>query len=221
MAKRSSAWSHVAFSKASGFSLTEAMISVAIIGLLALFVVNDLRTSQKREQLITAARVLAADIRSLQSRALSAQNIKTCASLGKNIACELSDAACDVPNTCAPLPPFSFGGHFIPGTSSYTFFAEVDASNKDFEETPGAGETFLTRDLVAAGGPNVVIDQLLGAGSYTEINVVFERQNGAMHLNPCSVCMNPLTLTIRLRHTQTGDTKDVSLNAVTGRVSIE
>lgn len=226
MATRSSVGSRAECFNASGFGLVEAMISVSIVGLLALFVVVDLRSTQKHEQLINAARIVAADLRSLQARALTAQNLKTCADMAsKNVVCERSTASCADPTMCTLLPPFAVGGHFIGGATAYTFFADVDpdVARKDFVETADAGESFFTRALNTSGGQNVVIADLrILSGTTAHAHVAFERQNGGMHITPCAAsCPGVTMLTIRLRQTQTGETKDVTLNAVTGRISIE
>jgi type II secretory pathway pseudopilin PulG len=199
------------------------MISTAIVALLALFVVADLRSSSQQEQLITATRLIAADLRAAQARAFAAQNLKTCDSSGKKILCELGATSCDVPSSCGPYPPLSVGIKFASSSSTYTFFGDVDTSNKDWMDTPGAGEEWQTRDLGVDGAPNVIIDSISSPSAVLVAQVAFERQNGNAHINPCAMapCTESGQLVITLRQLQTGRTKSVTIDAASGRVSVE
>jgi hypothetical protein len=172
---------------------------------------------------LTAARVLAADLRALQVKALNAENIKTCKNLGINMTCETSLASCTDPMSCAPAPPFAYGAYFQSNSSTYPFFAEVDASNKDFEDTPGAGEEFFLRKFALVAVPNVKISALVADGvTTTEANVTFSRQNGNPNIMPCSgACASATTLHFILTQTQSGDSANVYFNAITGRISTD
>ena len=201
------------------------MLSITILGLLSVIVVLDLNAGKRREELQAGVRVLAADLRSLQTRALTAQNIKTCFVMLKNIVCELSASACSSGATsCTPIPPYGVGLHLTKGGMMYTLFADVDSSRNDWQETAGANEVFFTRNLAFSGASNVTISDLFSPVpvSSPEVHVAFERQNGNMHINPCSgTPCEAAVLTIRLRHSKSGDTKDVTITKATGRISIE
>lgn len=213
----------MACSKQPGFSLPELLVSIAIVTLISTIAVVNLYSSQRKEELVTAQRVLAADIRAIQSRALSAQNVKTCVSAGKNITCETSTALCDIPANCQPAPPYANGMFFHAGSAAYPFFADVDVTGKDGMDTSGANEEYFTRSFSAVNAPNVQITSLVAAGlSVPDVNVSFDRQNGKMSIFPCTlVCAPVTTLTITMTQTQSGDTKTISLNAITGRVSLD
>ncbi len=208
-----------------GFSLIEVMVSIAILGLLSVIVVLDLNAGKRREELQAGVRVLAADIRALQTRALTAQNIKSCKNVTKNIVCETSASKCSTPGSCTPIPPYGVGLHLTTGGATYTFFADVDSSKNDWKETLGEDEAFFTRNLALSGASNITILELTAPGTVTksEVHIAFERQNGRMHINPCvagPACEVP-SFTIKLRHDKNGETKNVTVNAATGRVSIE
>ena len=222
MDNKSSRGSAMACSSAPGFTLTELLISIAMMTLLATFTVTSLYSSQRKEEVVTAARVLAADIRALQTRALTAQNVKTCSAAGVNITCETGSSSCDVPASCAPAPPYAVGAYFQSGLATYPFFADVDVTHKDGQDTPSAGEEFFTRSFITSGSAHVVISSLFAGTTTTETHVSFARQNGIMSIYPCTgACPSVTTLRITLTQQQSGDTATVSLNAITGRVSID
>lgn len=201
------------------------MVSIAILGILSVVVVMDLNSGKRREELQAGVRVLAADLRSLQTRALTAQNVKTCQVALKNVVCEDPAVAATCGTPCAPAPPYGVGMRVLAGGTSYALFADVDASANDWKETPGANEIFLSRSLPLAGGSNVTILDIAAPGPVMapEVHVAFERQNGRMHINPCAAgpaCEVP-SLAIRLRHDKSGEIKTVTINAATGRVSVQ
>ena len=206
----------------SGFTLIELLISVFIISLISIAAVVNLSASRRTDQLNNAARLVAADLRSLQSRALSGQNIKSCPDKdSKQVVCENDTSACSNPMTCSPLPPLGVGVHFdVKQGTSYDLFADVDASSKNDWKKTDASEIFQTRDLAANGAPNVTIDDLIvNNASQLSTDVAFQRQNGLMGID--ATFDKPMTVRIKLRHLQSNDVKFVSVNSVTGRISIE
>ncbi|MFZ2803732.1 MAG: type II secretion system protein [Patescibacteria group bacterium] len=218
MAHRS--W-HSSSRKLQGFTVAELLVSIMILGLISVATITDLRTSQQADELATAARVVAADLGAEQNAALTGQNIRTCtdSATSKNDVCELSTSSC-VSGSCAAAPPYADGLHFVAGSSSYDFFADVETTKNDWKETD-ATEIVKTRNLAGVGAANVVIDSLVTSSSLATVDVAFQRQNGAMGINACyAPCASPVTLRIILRHTLSNNTTEVDLNSYTGRVSI-
>ena len=204
----------------AGFSLIEMMASIVILGIISVATISTLRVSQQKDELNNAVRIVAGDLRSLQSRALSTDNVKSCVSGGKQIVCETNASACGA-SPCVPIPPAGFGMAVVAGTSAYDLFAEVEPTTLDWKKT-NANEVFLTRDFAKSGGTNVVISSL--TGGYPSTNVSFQRQNGSMVIDGCDVsagCAVTTTMNIVLRHTALGDTKTIQLNAYTGRISVQ
>ncbi len=200
--------------KAPGFSFVEAMVSVIVLAIIATITVVSLNHTSQVDQLNTAVRVVEGDLRSLQSQALSAGNVKICPDTGGvPVVCEDSTTGCANPAQCVPTPPPGVGAHFTTGSSVYRMYADVRPTTNDHKYTD-AKEVFQSRDLGGAGAPNVVISAL-SQGSPTDVE--FERQNGDMFING----MTTSTLSITLKQTVTNDTRTVSMNALTGRISIE
>jgi len=202
-----------------GFTVAELLVSVMILGLISVATVTSLVTSQQADQLATAARVLAADLRAQQSGAITAQNLKTCTDASaKKIVCENSTAACT--DACTSLPPYGIGLHLTKTSSTYDFFGDVDASKNEWKETD-ATEVIKRRAFASVGGQNVVVDDLITTASQPSIDVAFQRQNGTMVIDGCSgACASPVSLRIVLRHTVSNATTEVDLNSYTGRISI-
>ncbi len=206
----------------NGFTLIEAMVSVAILGILAGIVTTNLTESRRTEELNSAARIVVADIRSAQSRALTVKSVSFCQNASDAwISCELGASACKSGSACTPAPPDGVGIHFTHNSSTYAFYGILNGPGNDFSRTSTA-QNFFSRRFDTSGGGNVVIDTVSATlPSGTEADVFFQRQNGVMRLNACGGCAEPASVLITLKHTQNAKTKQVRVNALTGRISIE
>ncbi len=196
------------------------MVSIAIMGIIAVATMGDLRTSQRKDQLNNAVRVIAADLRTVQAKALTGQNVKSCPKGTSIVVCEQDSALCSDPASCIAQPPSAIGLHFASSSVEYTEFADV-AKADWLQSLPN--ELVQMRSLPILGAEHVQVYGLISGGApVQEADVSFKRQTGAMGIDGCyGDCPGPHTLTIRLQQTQTGETKDVVLNAITGRISIE
>jgi type II secretory pathway pseudopilin PulG len=201
--------------------VAELLVSILILGLISVATVTNLRSSQQADQLATAARIVAADLRAEQDAALTAQSIKTCTNgVSAKIVCEGGTSSCV--GACTSLPPFGTGLHFMKASSTYDVFADVDQTKNDWKETD-ASEIVQTRSLSLVGAPNVIVSDLITSSTQSSIDVAFQRQNGTMGIAGCFIgsCVSPVTLRIILKHTVSNQTAEVDLNSVTGRVSIQ
>ncbi len=200
----------------------EALVSVAILTIIGTIAIFDLRASSRTDALNTAARFLASDIRSVQSQALSAKNIKFCDTAAvKQVVCEATKAACQDPATCVPIPPGAIGVSFLNNSSNWVMYAKHDAGIADWTNTD-PGEIIETHDLAKNGAPNIVISNLSATLASQHADVAFARQNGLMQINACGAgCANTPSLSITLKQVQSGETRVVQLNQITGRISIQ
>jgi type II secretory pathway pseudopilin PulG len=207
--------------KAPGFSFGEALISITIVGIISVASFYSLRSARMTDELRTASRVLAADLRSAQSRALQGENLNWCQDAGaKYIVCQDSTALCANPAQCAAVPSGGFGVHFTKNATAYQLFSTFDSSAADWRKVD-AGQVFLTRDLIKSGAMNTTIVGLTGAITFDEVSVAFQRQNGNMRINACGACSEQSSLNIQIRHNISLKTITVSVNRLTGRISIE
>jgi type II secretory pathway pseudopilin PulG len=206
--------------------MVEALVSISILGLIAVMSIVNFNSSQRTEELNTAARVLAADLRSAQSRALSGGNVRMCPAIGAAVvpvaACESGTSACADPGECASKAPEGVGVRIARGQAGYDTYVVVGAEAGEWGMR--APETvFFRRELERSGAPRVTVSSVFGdAVDLASADVAFGRQNGAMHVNECAACAPPPNVvTVTVRHALTGKTKAVVLNRLTGRVSIQ
>jgi len=198
------------------------MISVSIVAMLALITVVSLNSTQKTEELNTAARQLAGDIRSMQARAMSAQNVKTCVSIsGDSAVCENGTAVCS--GSCDPVSPPAYGLHLAAGSANYILFANVNPDTGGYKYG-NSHELVLQRDLLA-NSANVIIYQILssrpiGVSSRPYGDMTFLRQSGTTHLFDDLTPPEPSGMVIRLKHLTASTTVDIQVDQSTGRVSI-
>lgn len=199
------------------------MISLSIIVLLATIMVFELRDSRRTEELRTAARQVAADLRGMQSRALAAKNLKTCTTPTAGLAvCEYSTVVCGT-NPCAESIPSAYGIRFTLNDYNYIMFADINPSaGVDYRYT-NAGEIYETRSLVPLNTDYVIVDQITAQGTpVASADISFMRQSGATRIFHPGVPPDaePGLIRIRILHTITNKTVEIEVNRVTGRISI-
>lgn len=215
-------------SKRHGFTLVELMISVAILTMISITTVFSLRRTREKDELNTAVRLLTSDIKNVESRALSARNVLTCTVAGgSGRVCEPENTSPDpCVGACAAMPPPHFGMSFTGSQEAYTLFADVGTEDWRFS---GPNEVLLTRSLNPLGGGKVVVSSMkTEIGNLASAAFGVGRQNGMMRIEACGdaglpLCAptEPKILQITLRHTVSGDTAVVEINALTGRVSVQ
>lgn len=223
---------------AAGFTIIELLVSVSILLMITLSVVGNINRSQYQEELNGSARLLAAALRDLQTRAYSASSVKTCDGAGGvTYVCEQSTAGC-VSSCASPIPPYSYGMTIIGSATSVHRFAEVEPSfNNRREQSIGGdqheqiGDLLFLQHAQTANYVTLRVPISLDTGSVGSVTVTFERQNGTMRINGCGTpapytpgCAGPepTTARLQLQHARIpGIIRTVYLNAITGRVSLE
>jgi prepilin-type N-terminal cleavage/methylation domain-containing protein len=213
-------------SESKGFTLVELMVSIAVIGLITLAVIGDIARTRQQTELLSTATTVQAELRNMQADALAARSIKTCAYSGNNVPCEYDGAECRVlSQSCSvAISPSDFGMTFVLNATNTTEFA--DTFTADFAETKPY-ERFKVLKFInnTAGSNNVIISSIIAGGSSVGSSIVaFQRQNGGMRINGCATppCASEVTtMTVTLKHLQTNKTRDITFNAVTGRITVQ
>jgi prepilin-type N-terminal cleavage/methylation domain-containing protein len=206
--------------RSPGFSIIELLISIAILGVLSTGGYLTLQGARNADELQTAVRVLANDLRSMQSMALSTTNVRICdLAIGGTGVCVTTTAGCNG-GTCTPRPPAAVGVRLTTGSGSYTLYGKTDGTS-DLRYA-SAREVIEVRDLAGSGAQNVRVQSFTtvpGAAAANPMNIAFLRQSGSMKINQCGTCTAATELVVALRHTVTGQLARVRLNVVTGRIS--
>lgn len=210
-----------------GFTLIELVISVGILTLISTSTVFVLKRSREKDELQIAARMLAADLRDVQARALHARNTLTCntAGFGRRVCEPENQSPVVCADACAPSPPPRFGIAFTTFQDTYSLFADVNT--EDWRLTSDL-EVVAKRGLNPLGGSKVVISRLeTNLGVVPSAQLGAARQSGGIRLEACGdpglpacVPTEPTNLIITLRHISSNDTTIVEVNALTGRVSM-
>lgn len=210
-----------------GFTFIELIVSVTILMLISTATVFSLRTTKENEELRTAARLLAGDIRSIQARALAARTVLQCPIAGgRTRICE-NDNPSELPCTgaCSASSPPRFGIALDAGFGAYSTYADVDPLDGVYTNLE---ERLAYRELQPLAASTVLVQELRTENGPEDASfIVASRQSGAMRIDPCGdpgffACLvtEPRTLSIVLRHARSGKELTVDVNAITGRVSV-
>lgn len=221
--------------KVHGFTLAELLVSMFILIIISIAVAGDVNRTQYQTELNESARLIAAELRNLQTRAFAATAVQTCMSGTVRRVCEYNTSGCDVAGVCdQPFPPYAVGAEFSLNATSSRKFAEADPTLENRRnDTLALNREDLgilkfhsgSRGTVGA----VTVLSLTTTVAVNPVTVVFERQTGKMRINACGnppgapVCggAEPTVLTIVIRHSKTTRTKTIRLNAITGKISID
>ena len=208
--------------KATGFTLVEMLVSLAIMGLLAVTVVVNMNSGKRTEELRNSARQLAADIRSMQSRALAAGDVKACPKGSMLMVCENTTAGCTDPAQCSGTVPAVYGVMATTSATSYVLFAEVEPSTVDYW-MDNNDELMARRPLLQVANQDVEIKEIQVPGAMglppTVASIAFMRQSGTNRLYD-GTGVEPSIIKIILRHKLSDAELGLEINRVTGRVSI-
>ena len=218
-----------------GFTITELLVSIAILMIISLSVVTDLNRSRYQEELQGTSRVIVGLLRDMQTRAQAGREVQTCTGAGAvTLVCEYTAAGCT--GACGTLiPPEAYGVTFNSNATGVTAFAEVEptrTNRRDVElgyDHENVGKIDFLKGV--AGSEHVTIYTMVsGFFSDSQMSVTFERQSGTMRIDackappslyqPCGMFGEPTTGSITLRHAKTLSTKTITLNALTGRISV-
>lgn len=186
----------------SGFSLPEIILAVSIFMILTVFVIANFDRGRKAQDLRQAASLFAQDIRSAQAQALAGQTIG------------------------GVVPKGGFGVRIAVNATTYTLFSDagnvLDLACQRYdadEELPSGVKSFPKDVKISALAGDI-------SGSPPLMDITFTPPQGTAFLNAvCTPGQPPVstdnTATITLLHSQTGVTRTISVNRLSGQVSAQ
>ncbi len=207
--------------KQKAFTVIELLIGISIVVLLATITVFELRTSKRSDELKTATRQFAADLRLAQSWALAAKSVEACETASSDLAvCEFGTAVCGG-NPCEDKIPSAFGVYAAAGTSTYTIFVDINPMTGTDLRYTDSGEVYQKHNLLLLGSEDVILEQIYSSStSVTSASVSFMRQNGKVRIHNSTTPPEPAIIRFILKHIVTSQTAEIQVNSVTGRISI-
>jgi prepilin-type N-terminal cleavage/methylation domain-containing protein len=197
-----------------GFTLVEMLISLAIFAVITAFVTANFRVGQQGDELRISAQLLASSIRRAQTQTIAGQLLDYCHGGTNDLKVCPSGLDDECPGgACSQDLPNGYGVHLSTTEASKRIvivFADIDG-----DQAYDAGEEVI-RDSISPG-PFVFLETLVPASGET-LDIVFTPPKPAISFNASE--MDTLA-TMTLRHETTGDTREVSINRISGQVNAD
>lgn len=195
--------------------MIEMLISLSIFAVVTAFVTANFRAGRQSDELRLSTQLVATAIRRAQTMAISGQTVPICqgGSNDKGICPGGTNPECGG-GTCVSDVPKGYGIHLTTsgaGASKAVLFADTDG-DKAFS----ARETVRTDSITP--GPFVVAFGLNPMSAGSALDIVFEPPKPKVWFNG-SAAVGIATIT--LKHTVSGNTKNVSVNLISGQVNAD
>jgi prepilin-type N-terminal cleavage/methylation domain-containing protein len=198
----------------SGFTLVEMLISLSIFAVVTAFAMANFKVGQQGDELRLAARTTASLIRRVQTQTMSGYSVYYCHGGGRNgqLCLTQNDAECDGGSCRLDRPPaYGINISVMAGEDRRVrLFADTN-DNKRYD----AGE-MLRQDSVSPG-PFVFVNAI----SPSELNVldiVFTPPKPTISFNGAIV---DGIATITLMHANTNHQTNITVNRISGLVSVD
>lgn len=202
-------------SQRSGFTLIEMLISLSIFAVVTAFVTANFRAGRQSDEIRLATQLVATAIRRAQTMAISGQTVPYCqgGTNDKGICPGGTNLECGG-GTCVREVPKGYGIHLTTvgtGASKAILFADTDGD-----------KLFSTRETVRTDsitpGPFVVASALDPVSAGSALDIVFEPPKPKIWFN---ASQSTGIASITLRHTTSGQTKNVTINIISGQINAD
>ncbi|KPJ85501.1 hypothetical protein AMJ57_02870 [Parcubacteria bacterium SG8_24] len=197
-----------------GFTLVEMLVSMAIFSVITAFAVANFRAGQQGDELRISTQLVASTIRHAQTLAMAGQTLHYChgGSTEGRLCPSGEDAECSG-GSCIRDLPLGYGVRLstdVTGRRVAIVFADTDGNH-----ALDAGEE-LRRDSVSSG-PFVQVSALDPHVAGT-LDIVFIPPKPLVKYNGAET---DTVATITLEHRQTGRTRQVTINRISGQVNAD
>lgn len=204
----------VSRSNARGFTLIEMLLSLSIFAIVTAFVTANFRAGRQGDELRLSSQLVASAIRRAQSLATAGQTTAFCRGGTRDLQTCPSGLSSECGGgTCVVEVPRGYGIRFSTvavDARKVILFADLDG-DRAFD----AGE--LIRSDSVSPGPSVRVQALVPVAGNT-LDIVFEPPKPSVFFNGLTTTGIATVTTV---HSVTNQTKNVSVNRVTGQVNAD
>ncbi len=197
-----------------GFTLIEMLLSMSIFAVVTAFVTANFRAGRQGDELRLSSQLVATAIRRAQTLAVAGQTTAFCRGGTRDLqTCPSGLSAECGGGTCVVEVPRGYGIRLSttsPDDRSVILFADLDG-----DRAYDAGE--LIRSDSASPGPSVKVSTLSPAAGAT-LDIVFEPPKPSVYFNGSTATG---VASVTTRHAATGQTKNVTVNRITGQVNAD
>ena len=199
--------------------MIEMLISLGIFAIVTGFVMANFRTGSQSDELRISAQLVANGIRRVQTSAMAGQTVKFCrdSSTGADglICSNGGDADCPAGSSCVnDVPSGGYGIHFEAteeGKHTMVSFIDTDGDRlfdpqEEYRREGVSPDIFVSVSGLTPSAPGPALD------------IVFVPPKPSVFFNAAS---DEAQAVITLQHRSTLNTKDVTINAVSGQVSAD
>jgi prepilin-type N-terminal cleavage/methylation domain-containing protein len=197
----------------SGFTLIEMLVSMGIFAIITGLVIANFRGGKQGDELRIAAQLIGSEVRRTQTMAVGAEVVPWCVG-GSNAGavCLSGDSQCPG-GECIRDVPRGYGLRLSssgPDTAKVIGFADINGDGvfQPEEET--------RRDNIALS-PSITVSSLSPSSSGS-LDIVFTPPRPTVSFNGNAA--DPLA-TVTVTHSATSQTRTVTINKVSGQVSVE
>lgn len=199
-----------------GFTLLEILISISVFSVITAFATANFNAGRKGDELRFASQLTASAIRRVQTSASAGEMIGICRdsnTLRDGQTCPGgSDAEC-AGGTCRQEVPLAYGMHLSTADGRKLIsFADVNG-----DHVWQSGEEYRT-DSVSPGALVFMSGLQVGSSAVAQLDVVFAPPKPATFFNGMT---DEAAASITLTQPQTGATRTVTVNRVTGQVNAD
>ncbi|MFA6603414.1 MAG: prepilin-type N-terminal cleavage/methylation domain-containing protein [Patescibacteria group bacterium] len=201
----------------SGFTLVEMLVSLAIFAVITGFVMANLRVGGQGDELRLSSQLVASSVRRIQTMAVAGQTVSYCRKDGESTGTRLcpsgASAECLEGSCVKEVPPGGYGIRLstVAGSERVIItFADLD---RDYGFDDGEE---IRREPVSSGA--LVGVSALAPEAGGNLDIVFAPNATTVYFNQT---VETAIATVTLRHSQTGATKRVFINSLSGQISAE